>query len=228
MCGIWHAVWTTSISRRRSHCARTPRPSIGAMHWRAVRNVRVTDTAALASNALRSASTSDSRKTLSPQCSCRSGASASRAKRVSAIAGSSSRSSSTAAARFLGLGPRRRHARGHQLPDVTDALAREHRLLRDLEAGQPRARDDGLHTAQILGEEHSVSEAVGLPRPAHPVRGRAGFARRRSPGSPRAGCRRRIRRARAGTGDPPCEATARRPHGHCPCARSRMIEPLEG
>ena len=71
----------------------------------------------------------------------------------------------------LGLGPRRRHARGHQLPDVTDALAREHRLLRDLEAGQPRARDDGLHTAQILGEEHSVSEAVGLPRPAHPCVG---------------------------------------------------------
>ena len=97
ICGIWLPVYKTSWSMRLSQVATVPRPSIGAMHWRAVEISRVILIGA--SNAASILmSTNVSRNVLSPQCSCRSGAFGKRAASMSCTAGSSSRSTSTLAA----------------------------------------------------------------------------------------------------------------------------------
>ncbi len=66
-CGIWVEVVTIICSSRGSHSARTPLPSIGAMHWRDVRKVRVTLAAATASRPDTSSSRLVSRKALIDQ-----------------------------------------------------------------------------------------------------------------------------------------------------------------
>lgn len=99
MCGSCVALVTVSCSSRESQCATTPRPSIGLMHCRAVRNSRVTETAALAATAAMSSSTRVSRKRLSPQSSCTKAESGCRAASMSCTAGSASKSTCTAAAR---------------------------------------------------------------------------------------------------------------------------------
>ena len=98
MWGSCAAEVTVSWRSLGSHSASTPLPSIGAMHWRAVRTSRVTLTAARAATASMSSSISVSRKTLSPHCSWISGASASRAASMSETAGNISKSTATRSA----------------------------------------------------------------------------------------------------------------------------------
>ena len=97
-CGICVEVVTISCSSRGSHSASTPRPSIGAMHWREVRSVRVTLAAAMASSPTRRRRAASRGRCSST--SARGSAAAGRgAASMSATAGSASKSSSQAAAR---------------------------------------------------------------------------------------------------------------------------------
>jgi hypothetical protein len=89
-CGIWVEVVTISCSSRGSHSASTPRPSIGAMHWRDVRKVRVTFAAAMASRPDTSSSRRVSRKAFIDQLSWISGDDGNGAASMSCTAGSAS------------------------------------------------------------------------------------------------------------------------------------------
>ena len=89
-CGIWVEVVTIIWSRRGSHSASTPLPSIGAMHWREVRKVRVTLAAAMASRPDTSSSRRVSRKAFIDQWSWISGAPGKGAASMSCTAGSAS------------------------------------------------------------------------------------------------------------------------------------------
>ena len=97
-CGTWVEVYTTSWPLRSSRMASTALPSIGTMHWRAVRYSRSTTTAARSLTDSKSPSAEVVRKRLSPHSSWTRGASGRRAARLSVTAGSASRSSSTASA----------------------------------------------------------------------------------------------------------------------------------
>ncbi len=104
-------------------------------------------------------STRVSRKTLSPQCSWTRaepvrGRRACRGRRVTPRGRAPPRRRC----------PRPRHGRGdahrHQFTDLPDLAGGQHRLLGDLEAGQPRDGADRQHAVEVGGGEHAV--AVGF------------------------------------------------------------------
>ena len=141
------------------------------MHWRAVRKVRVTETAASSRIGPRSVPVTDSRKTLSPHSSWRSGAAGSRACRESCTAGSSSRSSPTASARSSAAARSSADAGGEDLPHVPHPLRGEDRLARALEPGEGGGGVNGRDALEVHGGKHLGLAAGWLRHAAHPGMG---------------------------------------------------------
>ncbi|OIQ65135.1 hypothetical protein GALL_533100 [mine drainage metagenome] len=62
---------------------------------------------------------------------------------------------------ILGLGPRRSHAHGDELSDMSHLAGRKNRLLGYLEAGQAGYSADRLDPAQICGREDDIAVPLG-------------------------------------------------------------------
>ena len=144
---------------RLSQVATVPRPSIGAMLWRAVEiSLAMRIGASNAASIL--TSTKVSRKTLSPQCSCTS-AELGPARRQHVVNGGQFLEiDRDALGDVLGLRARAPQAHRDELADLAHLVARKRRLLGGLEAGKSGDRDDRFHAVEIGGGENLV--AIGL------------------------------------------------------------------
>ena len=136
-----------NCSARRSQVATTPRPSIGDMHCRAVRNLRRTTIGAGVANRSAATSTNVSRKTLLSQCSWTLVSLVS-AARMSTIAGSSSNSTSTDAARSSAAARLAATQTAIGSPTWRTLVVGEHRLRGRFETRQSGYRDDRPHARQ--------------------------------------------------------------------------------
>ena len=217
MCGIWHAVWSTSIPSRRSQYASTPRPS-NRRHALARGAKRAGDGyRGLAFDFGQVAI--DHRLEKHVVAPLRMQQRRIRSTRVEHVGdgGELFEIERHAARQILRRGPRFSHAGGDQLAGVADAAGGEHRLLGDLEARQGRS-------ARRWASLQRDRRRRRLAPPRHPrawsrrapVRARAGCARTPRPSRRTSRCRRRTRRARAAADNPPCVAGLPRRLSRCP------------
>ena len=160
MCGIWVALWTVSCSRRLSQKATTPRPSIGAMHWRAVRSSRVTLIGAdchrrpvarldegLEEDVVAPVLVHQRRAGLTPLEHVVDG------RQLLELDDDARRD-------VLRLGAAFGEAHGDQLADVADLACGQRRLVRDLEARQAGDRGDRLHLCQVVRSEDRATVQI--------------------------------------------------------------------
>ena len=141
------------------------------MHWRAVRKVRVTETAASSRIGPRSVPATDSRKTLSPHSSWRSGAAGvARLPRV-VHRRELFEIELDRLREVLGGGPVVPDASGEDLPDVPHPLRGEDRLARALEPGEGGGGENGRDALEVHGGKHLALATARLRHAAHPGMG---------------------------------------------------------